>query len=309
MFTAEELEERKSYIGASDAAAVCGRSRWGTPLSIWAEKTGRLPAEDIGHKIYVRIGNKMEQVVADLFTEETGKKVHKVNEAFVHKVHPFLRCHIDRKVEGERAILQCKTAGAFKGKEWNGDEIPDEYVLQEIHELACSGYDRAYIACLIGNHDFKIKVIERDAKQIRDLVDREVKFWEEFIVPKVMPTMAYVKAADGDTALALFPQAESDDEVDLGDDADNLLEVLEGLKADGKVVENQKKEVEAKIKLMMGGFSCGKSPHFQVKWSNISQTRVDSDRLRDEAPEVFKKYSKAVLMRRFDPKRVTEGKQ
>lgn len=309
-FTKEEMAERRNYIGASEAAAVMGKSRWGTPLSVWAEKTGELPPENIDDKLYVILGTRLEEVVAELFTAKTGKKVHRVNEAFVHKKHPFLRCHIDRKVEGERAILQCKTASAFKGKEWDGEEIPEEYEIQEHHELACSGYDRAYIACLIGNHKFELKVVERDASKLAYVVDSEVYFWNEFVVPKVMPGLNFIKAGDNDTAAALWPKGDAAlPELVLADEVDAMLESLEGLKADAKMVKKQQEEIEAKVKVLLGSNLSARSNNFVVKWSNIEQDRVDTTRLKDEEPATYARFIKKVLSRRFDPRRITATKE
>ena len=203
MLTKEQLQERRGYIGASEAAAVLGLSRWNTPLSIWADKTGKTQHPE-DEKLYQWLGTELEEVVAKRFTFETGKKVHKVNEPFIHKVHKFLRCNIDRKVVGENAILQCKTCTPYKAKEWGGDIVPNEYIVQELHELACSGYDRAYIAVLIGNQDFKIKVVERDEKLINDIINKEVHFWNTFIVPDVMPIT--IKADDSDILYGLYPK-------------------------------------------------------------------------------------------------------
>jgi len=42
----------------------------------------------------------------------------------------------------------------------------------------------------------------------------------------------------------------------------------------------------------------------------MEQRRVDSDRMKEEAPELFEKFAKVIKMRRFDPRRiqVTEAK-
>ena len=46
MATKDVKENRHLYIGGSDIAKVMGLSRWGTPLSLWAEKTGK-PTRDL----------------------------------------------------------------------------------------------------------------------------------------------------------------------------------------------------------------------------------------------------------------------
>ena len=40
---AEWLDYRKTGIGGSDAAVVCGISKYKSPVELWMEKTNRLP--------------------------------------------------------------------------------------------------------------------------------------------------------------------------------------------------------------------------------------------------------------------------
>ena len=37
----EWLERRRKTIGGSDAAGIVGLSKWASPFSVWADKTGR----------------------------------------------------------------------------------------------------------------------------------------------------------------------------------------------------------------------------------------------------------------------------
>ena len=304
MLTKQELVERKKYIGASEAAGVLGLSRWQTPLSVWADKTGKVekPQEE---KLYQWLGTEMEEIVAKRFTLETGKKVHCVSEAFVHKQYPFLRAHIDRKVEGENAILQCKTATAYKAKEWCGEDVPHEYIVQELHELACSRYDRAYIAVLIGNQDFKIKIVERDEKLIADLIKKEVYFWNTFIMPDVMPVQ--ITKDDADTLYSLFPREEPGTEIELTDDANRLVESLQALKQDAKVLGGQIEKTENEIRAMLKDCETGKSDLWAVTWKAQETIRLDSKRVKDEAPEIYNKYSMKSTSRVLRIKSVKKG--
>ena len=38
------LAARRKGVGGSDSAAVCGLSRYSSPLEVWLQKTGRKPA-------------------------------------------------------------------------------------------------------------------------------------------------------------------------------------------------------------------------------------------------------------------------
>lgn len=302
MLTEKQRAERIGYIGGSEAAAVLGLSRWATPLSVWAEKTGQIEPEDISEKLHVKLGNKLEQTVADLFMEETGKKVQKVNETIFHKKYPFLGVNLDRRVVGERAFLECKTASAWKAKEWDGEEIPREYILQVMHGLAVAGLERAYIAVLIGNQAFKWKVIERDEKALTDLVNREVSFWTEFVETKIMPS---VMGQDKDTLSDLFPVAQEGKTIQLSDEANAVAEGLDGLNADLRDLENRIEKQQNELRAMLGDAEAGTTGRYKIYWTNTITRRLDTEALKKAHPAIFEEFRKPSTQRRFLIKTIT----
>ena len=264
MLTQEQVRERTGFIGGSDAAAVLGLSRWATPLSVWASKTGQIPDEDKSDCLAIEVGNELEDLVAKLFAKKTGKKVHRVNEAIFHPEYPFIGGFIDRKVTGEDAILECKTASGWKAKEWDGEDIPREYIIQVMHYLAVTGQQRAYIACLIGgNQKFVWKTVERDEDMIKSMISREVAFWREFVEPKIMPTT--VTARDGETLYNLFP-LDDQTEVELTDEANKLCESIGAMVADKKKLDSQIDQAKNELRLMLGEHAIGKTDSYKVTW-------------------------------------------
>ena len=105
MLTAEKLAERNTYIGASEAAAVLGLSRWETPLSVWARKTGLVPVQNKSGMLAIEVGDELENAVCNLFARRTRKVVARVNETIRHKAWPFIAANLDRRVVGEDAVL------------------------------------------------------------------------------------------------------------------------------------------------------------------------------------------------------------
>src|SRR3990167_973569 len=250
MITPEQVKERVNYIGASDAAAVLGLSRWRAPLDVWVEKTQTLPPDDLSDNFQVKMGNKLEPIVAELFEEATGKKVHQVKQTIYHPHHPFIAANLDRRVVGEDAVLEIKTAGGWAAKEWEDEEIPHEVILQVMHQLAVTGKSIGYAAVLIGgNQEFKWKVVERDEKAIQMMMDKEVMFWKNFVVPKIMPSS--IKAQDADTLFRIFPEAQKGEKVMLNGKATAILEGLSSLIQDHKnlagIIEQQKNEIKAML--------------------------------------------------------------
>lgn len=289
------LEDRTTGIGGSDAAAVCGLSRWKTPLSIWVEKTGNVVPKD-SPTLAKTLGTRLEEVVAELFTEETGKKVARVNERIVHPKFSFIHGRIDRRIVGEEAILECKTATAYKAKEWEGEEIPHEYILQCYHYLALNPkWKRIYLAVLIGNQDFKVKTIERDDKVIADLVKKEVDFWEKYVVTKEMPSI--ITSKDAETLYGLYPIAVSGSEMELSDEINIQIESRNSMIQDIKALEVQVDKAENEIKAALKDQELGRSAQWIVTWKNQITNRLDQGLLKEKRPELYEQFVKAVPSR------------
>ena len=243
-----------------------GFSRWRTPIEVWLEKTGQLPP-NMEENIPAEVGNELEDYVARKYCQRTGEKVIRVSEAYQHKKYPFLRAHIDRKIVGKKKLLQCKTCSAYKAKEWEDEEIPLDYILQEYKELACTGYDEADIAVLIGNYDLKIKTIRRDDKAIGEMVDKLAHFWNTFVIPKAMPVI--FKPKDMEVLSRLYPKAEEGKEVVLTDEANAIIENLEALKKDKGVAEGEIKKLNARLASFIKENEIGTTGLYRVKWGNV----------------------------------------
>ncbi len=106
---------------------------------------------------------------------------------FEHPLHPFLRANIDRDVVGENAILECKTANQFLGKEWEGEEVPLSYLCQVQHYMNVLNKEYCYIAVLIGGQKFIWKQIERDQELIDTITEQLVEFWETNVLGGIEP--------------------------------------------------------------------------------------------------------------------------
>jgi putative phage-type endonuclease len=286
--------DRLGFIGSSDAAAVLGLSRWKTPLQIWAEKTGQVVPEDISDEEAVRLGIELEDYVARRFMRVTGKKVMRPpNQQTEHQVHPkypFLTCVIDRRVVGEDALLECKTAGAWKAKEWKLDEVPQEYIIQVMHQLAVTGKQKGYIAALIGNQEFKWQEIKRDEILIADMVKREVSFWNDFIVPKIMP--AFISCKDSGTIYELFDSPVPESVVVLGEEANQLCDDIQAMKKDLESLEGSIEQKRNVLKIMLKENEAGVSSRYKITWKEQKANRLDSKALKDNAPEIYRQYAK-----------------
>lgn len=294
VITEEQIVERANYLGGSDVAKILGRSRWGTPLSTYMAKC--YPAHDesehrIGGKNEASYwGNELEDKVCEAFTKVTGKKVARVNETLIHPEHDFIRANIDRRVVGEDAILEAKTCSAFKAKDWEENEIPEEYILQVMHYLAVTGKDVAYVAVLIGGQKFVWKEVRRDEELIKMIVDAEVDFWQNFIIPRI-PPLATGSDKDSDILEGLYPTAQPDSQMELEPATSLMLLNRETIIKEIDELEEKKAAIENRIKEAMKDVETATSGGYKITWKNQSATRVDSKKLKELAPDIYAQYS------------------
>lgn len=307
MITDQQRAERINYIGSSDASAILGLSPWSSPVKIWAEKTGLIVPEDISQKFHIRYGNKFEPVVAEMYMEETGEKVHRVNNTLYHPKYKFIAANLDYRVVGKNKGLECKTTSSYRGDSWKGDDdMPPEVVVQCLHQMAVTGYQEWDAAVLIGNSDFKIKTIKRDEAAIQNLIKAEVEFWETFVVPKVMPDK--FTARDKDTLDQLYPEGEDDKTIMLGDEEASMIEMLEGLNDDAKTIEKQIETIKNTLRAKLGTAEVGLTAKHKVFWTNARIKRFNKEAFDAAHPNLYDQFKQEKNERRFLIKALKEAK-
>jgi len=303
MLTPEQIEERKSFIGGSDCAGVMAMSRWSSPLQVWMEKTGKKEAGK--ETVAMEIGSELEDLVAKMFCKRTGKKVQRVNESIRHQKYSFIGANIDRRVVGEDAILECKTASAWKAKEWGNEDIPQEYILQVMHYLLVTGKQTAYIAVLIGNNDFKWKKVERDEELIKEILVREVEFWQKYVIPQKMPMI--FTDFDGDNLEELFPN-DNKPAVKIPETYNEKLIMLAANEEAINELEREIKKIKNELKALLGESQIGTTNKYQITWKLQTRNSIDVERLKNDMPDIYSKYLKQTQTRAFRFKKIDENK-
>ena len=297
----EWLQIRRGYIGGSDAGAIIGMNPYASAFSVWAEKTGKVP--EFEGNISTRTGTLLEDLVARLFMEETGKKVQRMNFTIVNAAFPFACANIDREIIGEDAILECKTTNSFVNvKKFRTGEYPEMWYAQMTHYLAVTGAKKAYLAVLSECRDFRVFELERDEEEIKALMDAEREFWNTYVLTKKTPPVDG-HSATGEAIKKMF-------DIDDGSTADlsgleHVFDQRKSLIAHQKAVKSQIDELDNSIKLAMKNDSEGSCGGFRVSWKVQTTSGIDREAIKRDYPEID--FSKYVTQSRVF--RVTEKKQ
>lgn len=292
---AEWLKIRKTGITGTDAGAIVKLNPFASAFSVYQDKITD-EVEEFDNEA-MRQGRDMEEYVAKRFEEETGLKVRRANAIYQNEEHPIMLADFDRLIVGEKAGLECKTVSPYSADKWADGEIPLHYQMQVQHYLAVSGFDCWYVAALIFGRDFIIRKIERDEELIQNLITIEERFWNEHIIPKVMPDPDGSERCN-EVISAMYFKADKEKSIELigfNDDLNRRAELDELIKK----LEAEKASIDQRIKLELGDASVGMTDEYKVSWTSVESKRLDSKLLKAEKPEIYEEYVKTSSSRRF----------
>lgn len=296
----EWLKIRKQYIGGSDAGAIIGMNPYSSPFSVWAEKIGQISSFE--GNVTTKVGNYLEEFVAQMFEDETGKKVRRCNFTLVNDQYPWACANIDREIVGEDALLECKTTNSYVNvKRFRQGEYPEQWYAQMTHYLAVTGKKKAYLAVLSECKEFRTFELDRDEAEIKALMDAEKDFWNKYVIGHIPPPI------DGTapTSEAIKRVFMTDDGVeislpgvrDLLDQRKYLNENINGLKEAKDRIENQ-------IKVMMGPAPKAICGSYTISWAEQRTSGLDREKIKRDYPGFdFKKYQSISRVFRITEKR------
>jgi len=280
---------RRTFVGGSDIAAVMGQSHWKTRLQLWAEKTGNIPAPDLSDVEHVQMGTKLESFIADEFAERTEKKIRRDSRTFVHPEFPYMVYHVDRWIVGEDAMLECKNTSEFRAKDWEGESVPVEYVLQVNWGLGLMQKKVGYFCALVGGNRIRIKSVEFSEELFARQVAAAKDFWENFVLKNIAPLAG---EGDSETLQQLFPTEQSEVIEFAGDAAEHfnhLIEERQGGVEQKKLVEAEIDNLTNQIKQLLGEKTEGRTAQYTATWkAQRVAPFLDTEKLK--ADGVYEKY-------------------
>lgn len=183
----EWLKARK--IGGSDAAAIIGAHPFRTAHEVWERLTGAVTSEiPMNHQM--RMGILLEPIAADFYVEETGRKVRECKQRS-HPDYDFITGNIDREIlaDGETpaGILEIKCPTIHTMAKVKREGLRDDMTVQIQHYLGIYGYEWGSFALFNQDAGFINFDLEADQDFISMLIEKEIEFWENHVVPKIPP--------------------------------------------------------------------------------------------------------------------------
>ena len=276
----EWLQERRSSVGASEAAAVMGLSQWATPLDVYRSKHGVDRPFD---PLIALLGHEAERTLSRWLVELSGLNPDLSPGFMARSVeHPFIHATPDR-MWGDIPV-QIKTAHEFTSHKWD-EGIPTEYRVQVQTEMLVLGAPRALLVVQIGARDVRAIWEARDDRFINEhLIPTVTEFWGHVEAHEPPPPSTVAEIAEAYPSEAI--------EVELSDEAFDVLERITVLNSD---IQAQEAERDA-LKVALAGYVETADTLFHggqkvATWkSQKGRAGFDQKRFREDHPELAAEY-------------------
>jgi len=273
----EWLEERsKLDVNASNAAAILGWDPRRTALDAYVQKK---IGDTLDDNDALMLGRVMEPGIAEAYAKKTGRNVFDPGNytIWIHDDLPWIGATLDRLTwktteeetspditgDGFTACygspLQLKHAGWMKRKEWLG-EPPLWLQIQLQIEIACSHTSWGAYCAVVGGID--IHYGDLDVNE--NFFESSVKVFEEFRWRLKKNTPPMVETPKNLSSVKLLYPNDNGETMQLGDDDQQLADRLMILKSAIKESEDEKDEIEAKLKLKIGESTFGELPNGKI---------------------------------------------
>lgn len=281
----EWLSLRKG-IGSSEIATLMGCNKWQTPYQLWLEKTGQVPSEE-QENFFMKMGHKLEPVIAELWSEETGKPIIKGSEEeylYVHPEYDFLRASPDREfgVNKTEGILECKSTQYSI----DAEQLPEYWFCQVQYQMGIAQIDYNNIAWLTQGREFGYAEVYYNKEFFEYMVEVAKKFWYDNVLGGIAPECTTVED------VALRYKQSSDKSFEAGENLLRAYSELKEVKAALKEMQDRESELKGIIQLNMR--DCDRLTYegqTLCTWKSGKEKEVfNAKKFSEDYPDIYAKY-------------------
>lgn len=292
---------RRLGIGASEAAAALGLSRYRSPLDVYIDKTKEFlsPRNDTPQ---TKRGKRLERVVLDMYEEEIAPLSARSVPTITSTKYSFMFASLDGVRADDNRPVEAKTAGKYVAREWGDagtDDVPQEYLIQIMHQMIVTEKEIGDISALITLDDFRNYTIEMDKEFAEMIIEGLKNFWQRVDAREAPEPMT------GHEAEKLYRKSMAQG-IEATDEIAAAYHQLVEIQAQIKPLEKHEERLIGDIKLFMREKDTliieAKSV---LTWKTSKRaTRLDAKRLAIEMPDIHARFlTQSEETRRFVMKR------
>ncbi len=272
------LAARREGVGASEVSILFGLApeSWGSPYTLWAEKTGRLDKElnQGDEPEWLEMGRRMEPVVASVYEDRTGRPLWKQGGPYVVAIDPeldiiratpdfFVLQAPDMDWATGNGVLETKNVGFYRAHDWD-EGTPPHVECQVQSQIACTGVTWGSAAGILGGNRFVYRDLCRNQGFIDEVRATVADFWK-YVKSDTPPPIDASEATS--RALKRLHPRDSGDEVGLPQESiiwwQTILDARAAIKSAADANKEALTEAENKLRAAIGSATYGVLPDGQ----------------------------------------------
>lgn len=267
--TPEQIEMRKTGIGASETPMLVGESPHGGAIDVYLRKLGLAQEMQTDAQ---ELGNLLEDGIVRWYEKKVGATCSPAT-TLRHPHAPISLATPDRFVNGRQKLLQIKLVGTWMAWHWDGDRPPPYVLVQVQKEMEVADVDLCDVAALIGGTDPRIYQVERDRELGAALVDIDADFWAAHIAPRIPPAVDGSRSAT--EMLKILHPRHAERRLEVTPDLSELVEQLRISARAETLAARQYLLAEQRIKAIMGDAQSARGDDWTITWrNNVTGARV-----------------------------------
>jgi len=277
------LDSRRTFLGASEVAAVVGANPYAGPLECWSAKISPRPESPFtprpvegGGLVVVpstEVGNLLERHLLDDFARRHGVTYYQPATAR-HQLLLWMGATPDAVLSDGR-LCQVKVVGWRVAPDW--EEGPPVYVLMQVQtEMEVWGCEVCVVLALVGS-EIREYTIYRDPEMMEPLITICGDFWS-YVERAEVPIDFDLRSTRADTLRHLWPEA-SGPVIPASEELRKAARAYAEAREQAKIAEEDKEAIGVQIAAMLGD-------HVGATWGRSKVTRVERAQRID-----WKKYA------------------
>jgi predicted phage-related endonuclease len=166
-------EDRRSFIGGSDARIVMGRDETAL-VRLWREKRGEIEPADLSGELIVQLGLVTEELNRHWFERNTGHRLGSVQKRVAHPTISWMAATLDGLVEQTQAVFEAKFMLPWSFSE---EAAAEKHMAQLQHNMLVVGAKTSVLSIINGGGKWHEISISADPLYQTVLIAAEKAFW------------------------------------------------------------------------------------------------------------------------------------
>jgi predicted phage-related endonuclease len=277
-------EVRRSAIWSGDSRKVAN----GKMVDVILEKQGKKELKDLSGVEAVQMGHVMQPTIGKLAQDRLKMELKDADYSIAHPSHDWFRSHFDFISADGKALVEAKNYNAAVRNKFDPDSnrIPDADYAQLIHEAACHGISKIYLAVLFGGQEFHTFEFDITDQEKDDLIQKMAQVWGYCQSGNLPPaeTIEQTKIIYPSSSTAVVTATQ---QVELA------IAQLRDVKNQIKHLEATEEQIEVAVRNLMGECQEIRTVDGQtlVSWkSSKSSKKFSSSLFQSAMPDIYEQF-------------------